>query len=116
MSEELTYILSLLSEQEGDAIKAIIAERDALKAENERLIELVTTQSDNLKISASNVQEMNTTIFNQFKEIQKLRAALAHFAERSNWRTSGLTYDWTCGTLPYKTPWNIAREALGETK
>lgn len=92
------------------------SERDALKAENERLIELVTTQSDNLKISASNVQEMNTTIFNQFKEIQKLRAALAHFAERSNWRTSGLAYDWTGGTLPYKTPWNIAREALGVTK
>lgn len=45
-------------------------------------------------------------------ENERLRAALAHFSERSNWRTSGLTYDWTGGTLPYKTPWNIAREAL----
>lgn len=33
MTEELTYILSLLSEQERDVIKAIIVERDELKAD-----------------------------------------------------------------------------------
>lgn len=38
MTEELTYILSLLlSEQERDVIKAIIAERDELRSENNQL-------------------------------------------------------------------------------
>ena len=68
MSEELTYIMSLLSDQEGDVIRAIIAERDAemqksseFKASLEdKLTQLETESHDAMREFQHIVNELST--------------------------------------------------------
>jgi len=56
MSEELTYIMSLLSDQEGDVIRAIIAERDGLKGDLQSCNVSFGTQMDiNVDLRKENV-------------------------------------------------------------
>ncbi len=75
MSEELTYIMSLLSDQEGDAIRAIIAERDA---EKQKSLEFKAALEDKLN-------QLETESHDATREFQNIVNELSELKAKNEW-------------------------------